>query len=287
MDAVHAALLDAVRALLLAEAGGVGGQRLRQALLGDDLVDELADHRMLGGADQIEVLALDFVHHGVHFREAHDAGHHVRTDHERGDHIGEAPVDHKVAGVGNDGGVQARDIAHEIVEPVTGDPAGGVEVDAVKGLHDLGVVGDLEIRDHGLAEAFDLHVLAVVFSDGNGGVDDVRDRHHDGADLFGELGFLLLQFRKTGGLFGDLLLDGLGLFLLTLRHETADLLRELVPVPAELVGLLHDGAVFGVESDHFVDERELFFLEFVADVLAHGFGIFAHEFDVKHGFATS
>ena len=31
VDAVHAALLNAVRALLLAETGGVGGQRLRQA----------------------------------------------------------------------------------------------------------------------------------------------------------------------------------------------------------------------------------------------------------------
>ena len=66
VDAVDAALLQAVGALLLAEAGGVGGQGLGQLLLGDDLVDELADHGVLAGADEVQVLALDLVHHGVH-----------------------------------------------------------------------------------------------------------------------------------------------------------------------------------------------------------------------------
>ena len=57
VDAVDAPLLDAVGPLLLAEAGGVGGKGLGQGLLGDDLVDEFADHGVLAGADKIEVLA--------------------------------------------------------------------------------------------------------------------------------------------------------------------------------------------------------------------------------------
>ena len=44
MDTVYAALFNAMRALLLAEAGGVAGESLRELILGDYLVDELAYH---------------------------------------------------------------------------------------------------------------------------------------------------------------------------------------------------------------------------------------------------
>ena len=44
MDTVYAALFNAVRALLLAEAGGVAGESLRELIIGDYLVDELAYH---------------------------------------------------------------------------------------------------------------------------------------------------------------------------------------------------------------------------------------------------
>ena len=90
MDAVDAPLLDAVGALLLAEAGGIGGEGLGQLVLGDDLVDKLADHGVLGGADKVEILPLDLIHHGVHLGLAHDALHHVAVDHEGGDAEGEA-----------------------------------------------------------------------------------------------------------------------------------------------------------------------------------------------------
>ena len=42
---------------------------------------------MFAGADQIEVFALDLIHHGVHVRLAHDALHHVPVDHKRRDVI--------------------------------------------------------------------------------------------------------------------------------------------------------------------------------------------------------
>jgi hypothetical protein len=97
VDAVDAPLLDAVGALLLAEAGGIAGQGLGQGGLGQDLVDEAADHGVLAGADEVEVLALDLVHHGVHVRlGAHDALHHVAVDHKGRDAVGEALADHEV-----------------------------------------------------------------------------------------------------------------------------------------------------------------------------------------------
>ena len=100
MDAVHAALLDAVRAFFLAEAGRIGRHCLRELILGEDLFDVTADHGVLARADQIEILALDLVHHGVHVRLAHDALHHVAVDHEGGDAVGEALGDHEIPAVG-------------------------------------------------------------------------------------------------------------------------------------------------------------------------------------------
>ena len=72
VDAVDAALLNAVGTLFLTEAGAVAGQGQGQLFALDGLVDEAADHGMLGSADQIEVLALDLVHHGVHLGEGHN-----------------------------------------------------------------------------------------------------------------------------------------------------------------------------------------------------------------------
>ena len=39
----------------------------------NDLIDEFSDHRMLAGADQIEILSLNLVHHGIHLLKAHNA----------------------------------------------------------------------------------------------------------------------------------------------------------------------------------------------------------------------
>ena len=58
--------------------------------------------------------------------------------------------------------MDAGDVPHEIVKAVAGHTACGVHVDAVEGLHDLGVVGDLKVGDHRLTEALDFHIVAVV-----------------------------------------------------------------------------------------------------------------------------
>ena len=65
-------LLNTVGSLLLPEAGGIGGEGLGQLLLGQDLIDEPADHGVLAGADEVQVLPLDLVHHGLHVGLGHD-----------------------------------------------------------------------------------------------------------------------------------------------------------------------------------------------------------------------
>ena len=286
VDAVHAALLDAVRALFLAEAGRIARERQRQLGLGQNLVDELADHRVLARADEVEVLALDLVHHRVHLGEAHDAGDDVAADHVRRDHIREAAVDHEVARVGDDGRVQARDVAHQVVEAVAGDAARGVEVDAVEALHDLGVVRHREVRRDRLAVTLDLDVLAVVAADRHARVDDVRDRHHDLEDALVELLLLRLRREQLVGLRLDLRLDLLGLVALALAHQRADLLRELVARGAQAVRLLLRLPLLHVELDHLVDERELAVLKLLFDVFADRIRIFSQKFNVDHCFSS-
>ena len=97
VDAVNAALLYAVSALLLAEAGGVAREGQGQSLGLDYCIDKLAYHRMLARADEIEIFTLDFIHHRVHLGEAHNAGDDIASYHERRHAIGESAVDHEVA----------------------------------------------------------------------------------------------------------------------------------------------------------------------------------------------
>ena len=287
MDAVDPPLLDAVGAFLLAEAGGVGGEGLGQGGLGDDLVNEFADHGVLAGADEVQVLPLDLIHHGLHIGLRHDALHHVAMDHEGRDAEGEALVDHKIPGVGQHCLMEPGHIPQQVVEAVARHPAGGVHVHPVEGLHDLGVVGDLKAGHCGLAEPLHLYVGAVIGPNGDGGVDDVGDDQHDLSDFFGQLGLLLLQLGQTVGVglylgLGLLRLVQLGGVLLGLAHEHAHLLAEGVPGGSELVGLRHGSPVFRIQLQHLVHQGELLLLEFLFDVLLYGFGILPDKTDVKH-----
>ena len=292
MDAVHPALLDAVGALLLPEAGGVGGQGLGQGGLRDDLVDELADHGVLTGADEVQVLPLDLIHHGFHVGLAHDALHHVSVDHEGGDAEGEALVDHKVPGVGQHRLVEPGHIPHQVVEAIARHPAGSVHVHPVEALHDLGVVGDLKGGGGGFAEPLHLHIGGVVGADGDGGVDDVGDNQHDFPDFLRQPGLLLLQLGQPVGVglhlgLGFLGFRQLGGVLLGLPHEHAHLLAEGVPGGPELVGFRHGGPVFTVQGQHLVHQGELFLLEFLLDVFLYSHGVLPDKTNVEHSFSFS
>ena len=106
----------------------------------------------------------------------------------------------------------------EVVETVSGNSSCRVKVDSVESLHDLCVVRDLEIRNDRITEFLYFHVLAVIFTDRNGRIDDVRDRHHDLFDALLEVFFFLLKFSKVIGSCGNLFLYLFCFFSLSLSH---------------------------------------------------------------------
>ena len=183
--------------------------------------------------------------------------------------------------------MEAGDVAQQIVKAVAGHAAGGVHVDAVEALHDICMVGDLEIGHPGLAEALNLHVAAVVRPDGHAGVDHLGNDHHALGQLGVQLRLQLLQLGQPGGLPGYLGLDLLGLrqlggILLGLAHKHADLLRQGVAVGPQLVGLGFGGPEFGIQLQHLVHQGQLGILELLPDVLPDGVGVFPYKFNVQH-----
>ena len=292
VDAVDAALLDAVCTLLLAEAGAVGQSQGHLALV-DGLVDEAADHGVLAGADQVQVLTLDLVHHGVHLGEGHDALHHVAVHHEGRDDVGKALVDHKVAGVGQHSLVQACNVAQQVVEAVTGHAARGVHIDAVKALHDLGVVRDGEIRHNGLTEALSLHVIGIVRADGHAGVDHLGNGVHDLLNAGRQFLLFLLQLchlvgvRLDGGVVGVDLCLQLSLLclvgaLLQLTEQRAVGLAQLVAGGLQGLHFLQGCAVLGILFDDLVHQRQLCILKLLFDVFLNGVRVLADKFDIQH-----
>ena len=271
-----------MRADFLAEARRIAGQRLRQLVLGEDGVDEFADHGMLGRADEVEILALDLIHHVLHLGEAHHARDHAAADHVRRNVVGKAAVDHEVARIGQAGAVQARDVAFEVVEAVAGGAARGIDVDSVQLLHDIHMIRHLKIRHKRLAEALDFNVLAVILADRHARIDDLRDDLHALLDLGGIFLFQLLQMRQLVGHLVDLRLGRLGLILLSLLHQAADFLGEHFALVAQAVGLLHGLAVLAVQLDHLVNEGELAVLKLLFDVFAHDVRRLADQIDIDH-----
>ncbi len=285
--AVYAALLYAVRTLFLTETGGVGGERLGKRVFGDDLIYELAYHGVLRRADKIEILTLDLVHHCVHIRLRHYALDDVAVDHEGRYAVDEALVYHEVARISENGAVQPCNVAHEIVEAVACDASGGVHVNAVEALHDLGVVGNGEVGHDGFAETLHLDVCAVVRADGNAGVYYVRYLEHELVDAGGVFLLKLFKLRKAVGVFLDLLLDLFRLFklariLLCLTHEHTYLLGECVAACAKLARLGDRGAVERVKLYHLVHHRKLCFLKLFLYVFLDYIGVFTHKSYIQH-----
>ena len=286
VDAVNAALLDAVCADLLAEARRIARQRLREALLRQDRVNELADHGVLGRTDQVEILALDLVHHVLHFREAHNALDHVGMDHVRRNEIRKTASDHEITRIGQHRGMQACHIAAEVVEAVAGGSAGCFLVDAGELLHDILVVRDLEIRYKRVAEALIFDIFGVVLTDRNGRVDDVRDDHHDLADLGLKL-VLALSERLHLGVKLCLLLCNAGFCLLrtcdlAACDPLADLLAQRLSLGTELVALLLCLTGLLVQLDDLVYQRELLVLKLLLDIFLDNIGVGSQKFNIQH-----
>ena len=173
---------------------------------------------MFACADKIEILALNFIHHRVHLGKAHDSCDHFAANHERRHTVGEAPVNHKVAGIGNNRRVKSGDIAHEIIETVARNLASRVEVNAVEFFHYLGVIRNLKIRNLGFTVALDFNIFTVVFAYRHARINDIRNDHHYFLDFFAEFRLKLLKLSKALGVGGDLSLHLFRFFLFALSH---------------------------------------------------------------------
>ena len=65
----------------------------------------------------------------------------VAVDHERRYAVGKSTVDHEITRIGNHCRMKARDIAHQIIETVSCNFSGCIEVDSIKTIHDICVIG--------------------------------------------------------------------------------------------------------------------------------------------------
>ena len=178
--------------------------------------------------------------------------------------------------------MQSCDIAHQIVETVSCYFSGAVQIDTVEFLHDLGVIGNLEIRNNGLAVFLDLHVLAVIFTDRYGRIDDVRNDHHSGQDSCLQLFFLCFQLRKSLCICIDLFLHRHGFFFLTLAHQFTDFFGNLISVGAQIICFFLCSSALCIQLDYFIYQRKLFILEFFPDIFFYHFRIFSYKFNIDH-----
>ena len=152
MDPVHTSLLDSVSAFFLTETRRIAGQCQRQFFFRNNLVDKLSDHRMLAGSDQIQILALDLIHHGFHLRKAHNAVHDISVDHKRRHTVGKSAVDHKVTGIRQNSGMQSRNVSHQVVKTVSGNFSCAVQINTIERFHNVCVIWNLKIRNDRIAK---------------------------------------------------------------------------------------------------------------------------------------
>ena len=237
---------------------------------------------MLTGTDQVQILALNLVHHAFHFSKGHYAGYHIAADHKRRNVVGKALVDHKVTGICQNGGVQPCNIAAQIVEAVAAGVSGCINVDAVELFHNIHVIRHLKIRNNRLAEALYFHIFRVILADGHRIVNKVRDYQHNLPDFLRKLGFLLFQCVQLIADCADLCLYSLSLILFALSHKCADLLADGLPLAAKLVTLNLGFPELLVQFYDFVYQRQLFVLEFLPDIFLDFFRIIPDPFHINH-----
>ena len=180
--------------------------------------------------------------------------------------------------------METCNISHEIIEAVSCYLSCGVKVDAVHLFHNIRVIGNLKIGNVRLAEAFKLHIFAVVLSHGNGGVDDIGNSHHYLFDLFSKLGLLSFKLCKAVAEACYLSLCFLSLVLFALSHKSAYLFGDLVSVCSQFVSLLLCGTGLCVKLDNLVNKGKLAVLKFLFDIFLYNVGIFSDKFNIQHLF---
>ena len=225
----------AVGACLLAEARAERGVAQRQSLAVEDLVGVVRRQRHLRGADEVHVLALDPVDVVGGLAEEAGALHGPRLHQRRRDHRREAGVAGLVHRHVDQGELEVRADAGQVVEAGARHLGAAVDVDRAEDLAELDVVARLEALGREVAGGADLleHDVVVLAAGRRLVGGRVRDRHQAGA-----VGLLGLRLRGLGLLHvGRQRLGAREQRLLLLALRLRDLLAEgllLGPQPLEL-----------------------------------------------------
>ena len=95
-------------------------------------INKFSNHGMLTGTDQIKILALDLVHHRIHLCKAHNSGHDIAADHIRRNAVGKTSADHKITRIRKYCRMQSCNIAHQIVEAISGYTSGRIHINTIQ-----------------------------------------------------------------------------------------------------------------------------------------------------------
>ena len=129
--------------------------------------------------------------------------------------------------------MQPCNIAHQIVKSITGNLSCTVHINPAKPLHNLRMVWNFKIRDNWFPVFLDFHIAAVVFSNRHRRIYDIRNSHHILFQLLFHFFFFYGKSFYPVCIFSNLTFQLFCFFLFSLRHQTADLLGNLVLFCAE------------------------------------------------------
>ena len=262
------------------EARRIASQSSRQCIFRQDGIDEFTDHGMFAGSDQIQIFTFDLIHHSVHLSKAHNTGNYIASDHERRYTVSKSFVDHKISCVRDNCGMNSCDVAHQIIETITCYFSCTVQIQTIERFHDFCMIRNFKIRNHRLTETFDLYVLAVVFSNRNRRIDDVRDCHHDRFDLFFYFFFSCRQFIDSCTGSCNFFLHFFCFFFFTLCHQRTDLFADFVFICTQGFYFLFNISVFLIQSDDFIYHRDFLILEFFTNIFFYHIRIFPDKLDI-------
>ena len=156
------------------------------------------------------------------------------------------------------------------------------------------MIRNLIIRYHRLAKPFDFNIAAVVRTEGNGRIDDVRNQKHSFVKIFLIGFFQLLECGQAfivgldGGHIGvNFCLNG-GFFflggLLQFAEERSVCLAEPVSLCAQFACLSDSGAVFCIQINDLIHQRKLCVLIFLSNIFLYNIRVFPNKSDIEHFF---
>ena len=178
--------------------------------------------------------------------------------------------------------MQSGNIAHEIIEPVTGYTSCSIHINTFKFLHNLCMIRYLKIRYCRLAVFLYFHIFRVIFTNWNRRIDNIRNGHHILLDLLTKFIFCFFQFSKTGRISGNFSLLCLRFLLLTLCHQCTDLFGYLIAVSTDLIRFLLCFAHACIQFDHFIHQIKLTILKFFSDIFLYNIRILSQKFNINH-----